>query len=449
MCDRILTRNPKRETRNSNVCDSKFKEMIAEKSHTAQNIIEKISGSSKVGFMKDETITRALMFLENKGIPNNKHEDYKYCNVDAILKKEFKNIDQKFLSVKDIKPYKLEDTITLVVVNGRFSPELSDKVILQGLHINSFSNLDEKGMDLIASIADVEKDAFIALNTAFAGEGFHLKVERSAELQIPLHVIYISGASSEAIVNPRNIIEVQENASAVIIEEQIVVGEGKVFTNFLSEKFVAENARLISYTIQNEGSKGYSVNTNQVRVSRHAIYDNTTITLGGQLVRNNHNVELVGENCIAHLNGLFSARTSQLVDNHTLMDHQVAHCESNELYKGIVNDKATGVFNGKIYVRRDAQKTNAYQSSKNILLSDDATINTKPQLEIYADDVKCSHGTSTGKIDENALFYLNARGIGKESARKMLLSSFAQAVISKIEVDSLREKITALFENEI
>jgi Fe-S cluster assembly protein SufD len=174
--------------------------MIAEKSHTAQNLIDKISSSSKVGFMQDETITKALMFLENKGIPNNKHEDYKYCNVDAILKKEFKNIDQKFLTVSDVKPYKLADTITLVVLNGRISSELSDKVILRGLHINSFSNLDGRGQELIASIADVEKDAFIALNTAFSGEGFHLTVERSAELQIPIHILYISSSSSEAVV---------------------------------------------------------------------------------------------------------------------------------------------------------------------------------------------------------------------------------------------------------
>jgi Fe-S cluster assembly protein SufD len=157
---------------------------------------------------------------------------------------------------------------------------------------------------------------------------------------------------------------------------------------------------------------------------------------------------LVGQNSQAHLNGLFVSKGNQLVDNHTLMDHQVPHCESNELYKGIIGEKSTGVFNGKIFVRKDAQKTNAYQSSKNILLSDDATINTKPQLEIYADDVKCSHGTSTGKIDENAMFYLNARGIGQQSAKKLLLNSFAQEVINKINVESLREKLTDLLETE-
>lgn len=421
--------------------------MILEKSQTAQNIIEKISGTAaKVGFINDSVLTDALMFLENTGIPNNKVEDYKYFNADALFKKDFKNIEQKFEIPSDVEQYKLEDTITLVVVNGNYSGALSDKIILKGLHITSFSNLDAGAKKRIASTTDVKSDAFVALNTAFSSNGFHLKVEKNADLQIPLHVIYVSDASSEALVNTRNLIEVEENASVTIIEQHVVCGKGKVFNNFLSEKFVAQNAKLISYTWQNEGLRGYSVNTHQVDVKQDGHYDNTTITLSGQVVRNNHNVVLSGKNGQAHLNGLFVSGQTQFIDNHTLMDHRVPHCESNELYKGIIKDKSTAVFNGKIFVRKDAQKTNAYQSSKNILLSDDATINTKPQLEIYADDVKCSHGTSTGKIDENALFYLNARGIGAESARTMLLSSFAVEVIEKIEVDSLKEKITQAFE---
>lgn len=424
--------------------------MITEKSHTAQNIIDRISaGSAKVGFIDTTTLTKALMYLENTGIPDNKHEDYKYCNVDAILRKEFKNIDQKFITPSDIHAYKLEDTITIVLVNGNYSESLSDKIILKGLHINALSELDEEGKQLIASASDVESDAFIALNTAFSANGIHLRIEKGTALQIPIHILYISASESESLVNSRTLIELQDNTEATIIEQQVVVGNGKVFTNYLSEKFVGENARLNSTLFQNEGTGGFSVNTNQVKIERSGYYDNTTITLSGQLVRNNHHVVLAGINSEAGLNGLFSSKGTQLIDNHTLMDHRVPHCESKELYKGIINGKSTGVFNGKIFVRKDAQKTNAYQSSKNILLSDDATINTKPQLEIYADDVKCSHGTSTGKIDENALFYLNARGIGTDSARKLLLSSFALEVINKIETDSVREKITALFENEI
>jgi Fe-S cluster assembly protein SufD len=416
--------------------------MIAEKTNTAQMIIDAIGPKAgKVGFIPDAVLTNAMLHLENKGIPTNKHEDYKYCNVDAIFKKEFKNLSQDLKPVASVNEYKLEDTVTLVVVNGNYSEELSDKIVLKGLHINSFSNLDAGGKSIIGTQADVEQDAFIALNTAFSGQGFHLKIEKNAQLRIPIHIIYIASSDSEALVNPRNLIELESGSEATVIEHYITSGKGKKFSNFLSEKTVRENAKLTSYTIQDEQENGFSVNTNQVKVERYAKYDNTTITLSGQLVRNNHNVVLAGENSEAHLNGLFMTGHTQLVDNHTLMDHQVPHCESNELYKGVINDKSTGVFNGKIFVRKDAQKTNAYQSSKNILLSDDGTINTKPQLEIYADDVKCSHGTSTGKIDESAMFYLNARGIGKEAAKKILLNAFAGEVIGKIEVDSVKDYV--------
>ncbi|HOZ87370.1 MAG TPA: Fe-S cluster assembly protein SufD [Bacteroidia bacterium] len=424
--------------------------MIIEKSQVANNIIDKISATaSKVGFIDDAVLSKSLAYLETNGIPGNKTEDYKYFNADALFKKEFKNIEQKFEAVNDVEKYKLNDTITLVVVNGNYSEALSDKIILKGLHITSFSNLGNNARSLIASIANLEQDAFISLNTAFSGNGFHLKIEKNTTLQIPIHILYISNASSEALVNTRNLVELESGAEATIIEQQVVIGPGKVFTNYLSEKFVSQQAKLTCYTLQNEGITGFSVNTNQVNVAQNGHYDHATFTLSGQAVRNNHNVVLSGSNCQAHLNGLFVSGGTQLVDNHTLMDHQVPHCESNELYKGVISDKSTGVFNGKIFVRKDAQKTNAYQSSKNILLSDDATINTKPQLEIYADDVKCSHGTSTGKIDENAMFYLNARGIGVESARTLLLSAFAHEVIDKIEVDSLKERIVELFENKI
>lgn len=416
--------------------------MIAEKTNTAQQITDAISATAgKVDFINDKALTDAMLYLENKGIPTNKHEDYKYCNLDAVIRKEFKSFSQKVKAVSSLGEYKLDNAITLVVLNGNYSEELSDKVILKGLHINAFGNLDENGRKLIASQADVNADAFIALNTAFAGSGFHLRVEKNEQLQIPVHIIYVSSTDETALVNPRNIIEICENAEAMIIEQQVIVGKGRVFTNYLSEKFVKENARLVSYTIQDEQESGYSVNTNQVLVSTYGKYDNTTITMSGQLVRNNHNVVLDGQNCEAHLNGLFIIKGTQLVDNHTLMDHRVPNCESNELYKGVINDKSTGVFNGKIFVRKDAQKTNAYQSSKNILLSDDGTINTKPQLEIYADDVKCSHGTSTGKIDESAMFYLNARGIGKDAAKQILLNAFAEEVIGRIEHDELRARV--------
>ncbi len=416
--------------------------MIAEKTNTAQLIIDKITSSAnKINYINDNVISKALIFIEKNGIPTNKNEEYKYCNIDSVLKKEFKQIEQKFENVTNLKDYKLADALTLVVVNGTYSQQLSDKLILKGIHINSFNNLDDNGKTKIAKIANVESDAFIALNTLFANEGFHLKISKNEALQFPIQIIYVNNASSESIVNPRNIIELEENAEAIIIEHYINIGTSKCFTNFVSEKYLAKNSKLDGYTIQDESTNGYGVYTNQVELKENSNYTNSTITLSGQLVRNNHNVVLNEKNCEANLNGLFKINGNQIVDNHTLMDHQFPYCQSNELYKGIIDGKSTGVFNGKIFVRKDAQKTNAYQSSKNILLSDDASINTKPQLEIYADDVKCSHGTSTGKIEDEAMFYLHARGIGKESAKKLLLNAFAEEIIERIQVESLQELI--------
>ena len=181
--------------------------MIAEKSHIAQFLIDKISGTAeKVNFINDSALTKALLFLENKGIPNNKHEDYKYCNLDATFKKEFKALSQQLNAVSSINEFKLEDTLTLVVINGNYSESLSDKIILKGLHINAFTNLDEGGKSILASQANVEKDAFIAMNTAFSGQGFHLKVEKNSQLQIPIHIIYVSSSDEQAFTNPRNII---------------------------------------------------------------------------------------------------------------------------------------------------------------------------------------------------------------------------------------------------
>ena len=420
--------------------------MIAEKSDTIQRVIDQVSGTSpKVSFFDNSLVAKALVRLEEKGIPTHRDEDYRYCNVDAIFRKEFRQLSQDFRDTNDIQQYKLEDTITLVVVNGRYSSALSDKVVLKGLQISLLADDDHGPRP--GSLADVESDAFIALNTAFCSGGFTITVEKGTELQIPIHILYVGSSESSALVNTRNMIRLMEGSGATIIEHHVNAGPGKVFHNFLSEKHIAEGAKLESFILQEEGPSGFSVHTNQVEVRAKGVYDNTTLTLSGEMVRNNHNVVLKGSHSAAHLYGLFSAKGAQLVDNHTLMDHQVPDCESNELYKGIASGRSAGVFNGKIFVRRDAQKTNAYQSSKNILLSDDATINTKPQLEIYANDVKCSHGTSTGKVDEEALFYLRSRGVGEQSARKLLLASFAGEIIKRITVESLSQRVAEGFES--
>jgi Fe-S cluster assembly protein SufD len=426
--------------------------MVETKSAVTQTLLEQLQKhAGKIAFMPDAEIVSAIRHLEDKGLPNNKHEDYKYCNIESVLRKEFKQIDQNLNTLfnEDIAPLKLEEAINLVVVNGNYDEALSEKMIVKGLTIKSLTELSSSEKALLSSQAKSDTDALIALNTAFSGNGIFFQVDKDNIIPMPVHIIYVNSGSSNFVTNTRNFIHIGASAEVTLIESFFNIGSAKVFSNFVSEKFVGENAKLTCYTFQNEGTLSYSVNTNQVKINKYSNYTNSTFTLSGELVRNNHNVEIAAPNCEAHLNGLFITGGTQSVDNHTLIDHQMPHCESNELYKGIAKDKSTGTFNGKIFVRKDAQKTNAYQSSKNILMSDDATINTKPQLEIYADDVKCSHGTSTGKIDTEALFYLKARGIGEESARKLLLQAFAQELIDKIEIPSLQERVLGLFEKAL
>lgn len=427
--------------------------MIETKSNITQQLLDTLTqkSSSKISFIPDEEIVSAIRVLEEKGVPNNKHEDYKYCNIESYLRREFKTLEQTFNTVSnaDIAPFKLDEAINIVVLNGTYNEDLSEKIIVKGITIKTLNEVDAKEKALIATQAKSSNDALIALNSAFTNKGLYLQIDRANVIPMPIHIIYVNSNNAQALVNSRNFIYAQANSEVTIVESFVNIGSSKVFSNYVSEKFLEENAKLNCFTIQNEGALSYSVNTNQVKVSKYANYSNSTFTMSGELVRNNHNVELASADCEAHLNGLFVTNGTQLVDNHTLIDHQMPNCQSNELYKGIAKDKSTGVFNGKIYVRKDAQKTNAYQSSKNILLSDDATINTKPQLEIYADDVKCSHGTSTGKVDEEALFYLKARGIGDTSARKLLLQAFAQELIDKIEIESLQQKVLNLFEKAL
>ena len=419
--------------------------IVDSKSTVTQNILDALGKSgNKIAFIPDQSLVNSIRFIEENGFPNNKHEDYKYCNIEAVLRKEFKSVTNQFNTVVSADIYKLKGCFNIVVINGTISDTLSDKP--EGFELSTLDH--PKCKSYITELADASNDALIAVNTAFSEPGVFIYVK--GVVQKPIHIINITSVKENSFINPRQLFLIDKNAEATIIESFDSNGnKANVFQNHLIEGVVEENAKLKSYRLQNEDAVSYQVNTTQVKINRYGNYDTSTFTFGGERVRNNLNVVLASDLCEAHLNGLFVSKGNQLIDNHTLVDHQMPNCQSNELYKGIAKDKSTGIFNGKIYVRKDAQKTNAYQSSKNILLSDDATINTKPQLEIYADDVKCSHGTSTGKVDEQALFYLKARGIGEESGRKLLLQAFAQEVIDKIEMDELKEGVIKLFEQNL
>ena len=413
---------------------------------TTENILKLIETASPQSWGSKER-ELALTAFSEQGIPNRKSEEYKYVNMDLALKGALSLSGFIKLSKKQISDAQfLKSAIVVVVENGIYSTEHSQTDSLpKGLTIKSISDAgsDELFQKHYSKYADVNSDPFIALNTALATGGAFIHVAKNAVIETPIHLIQISSVSDYTILNVRNLIVVEENAHAKIVESNMIVDSAKVFNNSMTEIVVAANANLEYDKIQDEQDSGYSVNTLQVIQKKQSVFSVNTFTLSGSLVRNNLNIVLDDEHIETHLNGLYLTKDSQVIDNHTLVDHQKPNCNSNELYKGIIEDKSSATFNGKIYVRKDAQKTNAFQSNKNILLSDDGTINTKPQLEIYADDVKCSHGTSTGKLDEDKIFYLRARGLSEASAKKLLMHAFASEVVNTIKIAELREYVEA------
>ena len=421
------------------------------KSNTIKNkLIAEFESSKNSLFGSLQLREEAMESFSKQGIPTRRHEEYKYTNIDLILKDEFVLGSGKTLISKRIESFKfLKSSFVAVVVNGVFSEELSSlKNLPKDLIICSLEEAAKKHFPIFdmhyGKYAEVNSDAFIALNTAMAKDGVFIHVSKNAIIETPVHIIHVSTANKNTIIHPRNLIVVEENAQAKIIESfETIDSTGKTFSNAITEMVVSESSIVEHYKIQDENECGYLMNTCQVDQKEKSVFSTNIIILSGSLVRNNLNLVLDGEFIESHLNGLYLTNGNQLVDNHTLVDHRKPNCNSNELYKGIIDGKSTATFNGKIFVRKDAQKTNAFQSNKNILLSDDGSINTKPQLEIYADDVKCSHGTSTGKLDEDKIFYLRARGLSELSAKKLLMHAFASEVIDTIKIDVLRDYVEA------
>jgi len=395
-----------------------------------------------------QTRRNAAAHFEKIGFPNRKTEDYKYINPEAVLKQGFgfNATVLNELTAKDIAKFTFKkDSSVLVIENGKFSEALSQfKNLPKGFTISNIADAvisNEVAKKHYTKHAHFDADPFIALNTAMTTGGIFIHVSKNTQSKHPIQIIHISNFETPSFSQTRNLIIIEEGAEAIVIESYETIGQVKTFSNPVTEVYVAANAKLDHYRIQSEGENALQVNTLQASVCGNSIYSTYTFTLGGNFVRNNLNILFTEKNGEAHLFGLYPIANDQTVDNHTVVDHAVPNCMSNELYKGVINDKASATFNGKIFVRPDAQKTNAYQTNRNILLSDNATVNTKPQLEIYADDVKCSHGTSTGKVNEDAMFYLQARGIGKESARALLIRAFAEEVVDMVKIEELRNYI--------
>jgi Fe-S cluster assembly protein SufD len=400
---------------------------------------------------------QAMESFYKQGIPDRKHEEYKYIPAASMLKGEFDFSTTKNCSDEQIEQLKfLKEAYVVIFENGIFVEGLSNLENLpKGLTIASLVDASTSNSSVFekyyAQYADANADPFIALNTALTKDGVFIHVEKNVIIEKPIHIIHVSTAYENTIIHPRNLIVVDENAQVKIVESyQTVDLKAKIFNNALTEIVVDKHAIVDHYKIQDENDFGYLMNTTQVVQKKQSVFSTHTFTLSGALVRNNLTIVLDDEHIESHLNGLYLTNENQVVDNHTVVDHRKPNCNSNELYKGIIDGKSTATFNGKIFVRKDAQKTNAFQSNKNILLSEDGTINTKPQLEIYADDVKCSHGSSTGKLDQEKIFYLQARGIGITNAKKLLMHAFASEVVNTIKIEALHAyiegKIATTFE---
>ncbi|HXY06538.1 MAG TPA: Fe-S cluster assembly protein SufD [Terriglobales bacterium] len=390
--------------------------------------------------------TALARFLET-GFPTTRDEDWRFTNVSAIARTRFSRAGKRpaGLSSADLGAWKIPSSAAqLVFIDGRFARSLST---LEGLSKGvTLSGLNEQVRKQPAAVeahfgryVDIRRDPFPALNTAFAEDGAYVHIRRGTVLSEPIHLLFVSTAEdTPEMSHPRNLLVVEEECQATVIEEYISLGTGSVLSNSVTELVAGESANVVHYMIVREPEETFNISTLRIEQARSASVASHSLLLGGGLVRNNVHPVLRGEGGECLINGLFVGNGRQHLDNYMLVEHASPHSSSRQFYNGILDGHAHGVFHGRIVVHKDAQKTDAKQTNRNLLLSDDAQVDTKPQLEIYADDVKCTHGATIGQIDENALFYLESRGIDRVSARRLLLSAFASECLARMRADAAR-----------
>ena len=385
------------------------------------------------------------------GFPTTHDEDWRFTNVAAVAGTPF-----ELAGLERIKKEQLESFGTsqfaccLVFVNGLFSQELSSVTSLpQGVTIGSLAaqlkNDPASVEQHLGRYLNTERDAFAALNTAFLEDGVYIHVPRGVVVEAPIYVVYVTVPGATPTMNhPRNLIVAHENSQVTVVEDYVSLGEGTTFSNAATELVAGDNAHVSHYMIVREGEQAYNFSTLRIQQGRHANVATHSLLLSGALVRNNVHPVLAGEGSECLINGLFMANGRQHMDNYMLVEHASPHCDSRQFYNGILNGHSHGVFHGRIIVHKDAQKTDAKQTNRNLLLSDDAQIDTKPQLEIYADDVKCTHGATIGRFDDNALFYLRSRGLAEAAARHVLLLAFANECLDRMNSPQLRDYLEKL-----
>lgn len=400
---------------------------------------------------KREALERFLA----QGFPTKKDEEYKYTDLTQILAQSYELSGSKEHRVSEEKIQELlldkQDFDVLVFINGKLNEEFS-KISFALSKTLTLSYAQENQAEKLKNYAGKisGNTAFVELNTALHTEGFCLFIEKNQVVERPIHILYISDNQKENVFyNYRNLLVLEKGAKVEIIESHHNFDKNFVFTNAVTEIFVEENAQADWHKLQNDTPFSALVDNTFAKQERDSLATVNTFSFGGKLVRNNLDFIQNGENINSFMNGITVIGTEQLVDHHTAVHHNLPNCESYQNYKGIFKDNAHGVFNGKVFVDKIAQKTNAYQQNNNVLLSEGATIDSKPQLEIFADDVKCSHGCTVGRLNDEALFYLRARGISKKEAQALLLYAFANDAMENIEIEALKQKVAQLLTQKL
>ena len=386
--------------------------------------------------------------------PAKRNEDWKYTNVADLFQPDYQQPKLVDITAEEIKPFLFEglELYLLVFVNGIYNnalsskDELSEKIIVQDIS----AGLKEDGLtkattsEYLNKWASETNNYFMVLNTAFAQNGIYIKVPNGIVLDRPVHILNLTQIKEEpTVISPQKIIIAGENSKVTIIEtfHHLTNSQETYFTNTVTQLVVKRNAIVNHYRIQQEAENAFFINNTEVEQLRDSIFSSYVVDLGGKLVRNNLNSILKDSGTTTNFYGLYVGKNKQHIDNQTFIDHAYPNCTSNELYKGILTDKAVGVFNGKIIVRPDAQKTNAFQKNHSLVLSKNAKMNSKPQLEIFADDVKCSHGATIGQLNEEALYYMRSRGLSNKEAVSVLKQAFLTEITDLIKIDEVRAKV--------